>query len=70
MCRRGLSEQLQQRDKLNSPRQVRDYIALRLGALTWEVFVVLFLDVKNRLNATEELFSGTLTQQAFTRVRW
>lgn len=28
-----------------------------------------FLNVKNRLNATEELFSVTLTQQAFTCVR-
>lgn len=62
MSRRALNEQLQQRDMLNSPQQVRDYLVLRLGALTREVFLVMFLDAQNRLNATEELFSGTLTQ--------
>ncbi len=62
MSRRALNEQLQQRDIFQSPQQVRDYLVLRLGALTREVFLVMFLDAQNRLNATEELFSGTLTQ--------
>lgn len=62
MSRRALNEQLQQRDIYHSPQQVRDYLVLRLGALTREVFLVMFLDAQNRLNATEELFSGTLTQ--------
>lgn len=62
MSRRALNEQLQQRDILGSPQQVRDYLVLKLGALTKEVFLVMFLDAQNRLNATEEMFSGTLTQ--------
>ncbi|WP_036301955.1 RadC family protein [Methylotenera sp. L2L1] len=62
MSRRALSEQLQQRDVFQSPQQVRDYLVLKLGALTREVFMVLFLDAQNRLHAAEELFSGTLTQ--------
>lgn len=62
MSRRALNEQLQQRDVFSSPQQVRDYLVLKLGALTREVFLVLFLDAQNRLTATEELFSGTLTQ--------
>lgn len=62
MSRRALNEQLQQRDVFSSPQQVRDYLVLRLGALTREVFLVLFLDAQNRLTATEELFNGTLTQ--------
>lgn len=62
MSRRALSEQLQQRDILSSPQQVRDFLVLKLSALTREVFVVMFLDAQNRLNATEEMFSGTLTQ--------
>jgi DNA repair protein RadC len=62
MSRRALSEQLQSRDVFQSPQQVRDYLVLRLGALSREVFMVLFLDAQNRLNATEEMFSGTLTQ--------
>jgi DNA repair protein RadC len=62
MSRRALNEQLQARDVFQSPKQVRDYLVLKLGALTREVFMVLFLDAQNRLHATEELFSGTLTQ--------
>lgn len=62
MSRRALNEQLQQRDVFQSPQQVRDYLVLKLGALTREVFMVLFLDAQNRLSAAEELFSGTLTQ--------
>ena len=62
MSRRALSEQIQQKDILNSPQQVRDYLVLKLANQPKEVFVVLFLDAQNRLIATEEMFSGTLTQ--------
>lgn len=62
MSRRALSEQLQQRDVLASPQTVRDYLVLKLSSCTKEVFLVLFLDTQNRLLATEEMFSGTLTQ--------
>lgn len=62
MSRRALKEQMRARDVLTSPQQVRDYLCLKLGGLTREVFVVLFLDAQNRVLAYEELFSGTLTQ--------
>lgn len=62
MSRRALKEQLRVRDVLTSPQQVRDYLCLKLGSLTREVFIVLFLDAQNRVLAYEELFSGTLTQ--------
>ncbi len=62
MSRRALNEQLQTRDVLNSPQAVRDYLVLKLGGLTREVFLVLFLDTQNHLVATEEMFAGTLTQ--------
>ncbi|HQC29622.1 MAG TPA: DNA repair protein RadC [Methylotenera sp.] len=62
MSRRALSEQLQARDVLSSPQQVRDYLVLKLAGLTREVFLALFLDTQNRLLASEELFSGTLSQ--------
>jgi DNA repair protein RadC len=62
MSRRALSEQLQQQDVLNSPKAVRDYLVLKLGSLTKEVFLVLFLDTQNRLVATEEMFSGSLKE--------
>lgn len=62
MSRRALNEQMQIKDILSSPQQVRDYLCLKLGGLTREVFVVLFLDAQNRIVTTEEMFSGTLTQ--------
>jgi DNA repair protein RadC len=62
MSQRALSEQLQARDVLNSPQAVRDYLVLKLGTLSKEVFLVLFLDTQNRMLATEEMFSGSLTQ--------
>ena len=62
MSRRALNEQLQQADVLASPQAVRDYLVLKLGSLTKEVFLVLFLDTQNRLVATEEMFSGSLKE--------
>jgi DNA repair protein RadC len=62
MSRRALNEQMQVKDILSSPQQVRDYLCLKLGNLTREVFMVLFLDAQNRIIVTEELFTGTLTQ--------
>ena len=62
MSRRALAEQIQTRDLLSSPQQVRDYLKLKLANLPQEVFVVLFLDAQNRLLAIEEMFTGTLTQ--------
>jgi DNA repair protein RadC len=62
MAQRALREQMQQRDALTSPQQVRDYLCLKLGGMGREVFVVLFLDAQNRVMAQEELFAGTLTQ--------
>ena len=62
MSRRAMAEQIQTRDLLSSPQQVRDYLKLKLANLPQEVFVVLFLDAQNRLLAIEEMFTGTLTQ--------
>lgn len=61
LARRALEEELQAGVALNSPEVVRRYLQLFLGSKRHEVFVVLFLDVKNRLIATEEMFQGTLT---------
>lgn len=62
MSRRALNEQLQQSDVLTSPQQVRNFLVLKLGSYTKEVFLVLFLDTQNRMLAMEEMFVGTLTQ--------
>jgi DNA repair protein RadC len=62
MSRRALREEMQRGDALNSPRAVRDYLQLLLGARQQEVFLVLFLDTQHRVIASEELFHGTLSQ--------
>lgn len=62
MSRRALAEELKQKDVLKSPKQVRDYLSLKLGSAQREVFLVLFLDAQNRIQAQENLFEGTLTQ--------
>jgi DNA repair protein RadC len=62
MACRALNEQMQVKDVLSSPSQVRDYLRLKLGGLNREVFLVLFMDAQNRIITDEEMFSGTLTQ--------
>jgi DNA repair protein RadC len=46
---------------LFSPAVVEDYLRLSLAGQEYEGFVVLFLDAKNRLLESKELFRGTLT---------
>jgi DNA repair protein RadC len=61
LARRSLQEELQSGEALGSPQAVREYLRLLLSHKPYESFAVLFLDVKNRLVMTEELFRGTLT---------
>ncbi len=46
---------------LCSPDLVKQYLTLTMAELEHEVFTVLFLDSKNRLIASEEMFRGSLT---------
>ena len=46
---------------MGSPQAAKTYLRLHLGGRDHEVFVVLFLDVKNRLIGCDEIFRGTLT---------
>ncbi|RJX32626.1 MAG: JAB domain-containing protein [Oxalobacter sp.] len=62
LARRSLLEELKSGAILESPRAVREYLQLFLGHRSHESFAVLFLDVKNRLIAAQEMFRGTLTQ--------
>jgi len=57
-----LEKRMLNKDPLNSPRAVQDYLRFKIGAREHEVFVVLFLDAQHRLIASEEMFRGTLTQ--------
>ena len=62
MSRRALEEEIKHQDALSSPEKVSDYLRLKLSGQEREVFVVLFLDAQNRVQAQETLFEGTLTQ--------
>jgi DNA repair protein RadC len=62
IARRTLEQQLKAAPVFDSPQKVKDFVALRLGALTHEVFGVLFLDSQHRLIEMQELFRGTLAQ--------
>ena len=62
LARRAMAQQLKERTVFAAPGAVKDYLQLQLSARPHEVFAVLFLDVKHRMIALEELFRGTLTQ--------
>ncbi|MDH5553310.1 MAG: DNA repair protein RadC [Nitrosomonas sp.] len=62
MARRALGDEFKNRDIMDSPELVRDYLRLTLQNKEHEIFLGIFLDTKNRTIATEELFNGTLTQ--------
>ena len=62
LARRAVAQRLQERTVLSDPAAVKAYLQLQLGRRMHEVFAVCFLDAQNKLVATEELFSGPLTQ--------
>lgn len=45
---------------MGSPADVRAYLTLELATLEHEVFLVLFLDSRNRLLAIDQMFRGTI----------
>lgn len=60
LARRSIYEELQSNASLSSPQAVKHYLQLLIGNKAHESFAVLFLDTKNRLITSEELFRGTL----------
>jgi DNA repair protein RadC len=60
LARRAIAEQMQAGQALSSPDLVKRYLRMRLGGQRHESFIVLFVDVKNRLIADKELFRGTI----------
>ncbi len=62
LMRRALASEMKAGVNLGSPTVVRDYLRMSIQDRHVEVFVGLFLDAQNRVIATDELFSGTLTQ--------
>src|SRR5262249_5432205 len=62
LIRRALASDMRAGVNLSSPSSVRDFLRISIQDRQVEVFMGLFLDAQNRVIATEELFSGTLTQ--------
>jgi len=62
IARRSLAQELRAAPVFDSPAKVKDFVALHLGGLPYEVFAVLFLDAQHRLIDLQELFRGTLAQ--------
>ncbi|MBC3863013.1 DNA repair protein RadC [Undibacterium jejuense] len=60
LAKRAINEELKVNTSLSSPQAVKNYLQLLIGNKTYESFAVLFLDIKNRLIVSEELFRGTL----------
>lgn len=62
LARRAVAEQLQQKQAMNQPQLVCEYVQMHLAHLRHECFAVLFLDSQHRLISMETLFRGTLNQ--------
>ena len=62
ISRRALQQQLKSAPVFDAPQKVKDFVSLRLGGLTHEVFAVLWLDSQHRLIDMQELFRGSLAQ--------
>jgi DNA repair protein RadC len=61
LSRRALAEQLAQKPVFDTPSVVLDFVRLNIGNKPYESFMVLFVDAKQKLLASEELFRGTLS---------
>lgn len=62
LVKAALCEEMRQRDCIDSPSAMRDWLCLNLAGREYEVFVAIFLDSQNRVLVAEEMFRGTLCQ--------
>ena len=62
LAKRAVSQRLQERAVMEDPASVKQHIQMLLAQRPHEVFAVCFLDARNHLLHTEELFRGTLSQ--------
>jgi DNA repair protein RadC len=59
-ARQMLAHRVRRGTSLSSPRLVKDFLCIKLGALEHEMFCVLLLDKRHRLIEYVELFRGTI----------
>lgn len=62
LAKRAIHSDLKQASALNSTRVVGEYLKLTFFGKEHECFVALFLNMRNNLLGTEELFRGSLNQ--------
>lgn len=61
LTRRAAGQALRTGEAMSSPDAAKHFLRLTLSHRDYESFYVLFLDVRNRLLACQEMFRGTLT---------
>ena len=59
-ARRAMTRRVRRGVALDSPHALREFLAIKLGALEHELFAVLLLDTRHRLIDYVELFRGTI----------
>ena len=59
-ARRAMTRRVRRGTAMDCPRAVREFLAIKLGALEHELFAVLLLDNRHRLIDYIELFRGTI----------
>ena len=64
LSRRAISQEIKQRDILDSPLLVREWLKLKLAREHREIFIAIWLDTQNRLLKMEDMFFGTLSQSS------
>jgi DNA repair protein RadC len=55
-----LEKQMLHREPLTHPQAVKDYLQHKIGTREYEVFLVIFLDNRHRVIASEEMFRGSI----------
>jgi len=59
-----LAEKLKKKEVLSSPQAVLDFARLKLAGLPWEVFMVIYLNSKNKVLGHQILQEGTVDRAA------
>ena len=59
-ARKAVSRKVRRGTTLSSPRTTADYLMARLAQHPHEVFTLIYLDNRHRLNASEDLFRGAI----------
>ena len=62
LSRRVLTQKMRQRDLMNNPETVKQFLQLQMGSYPHEVFAMVCMDSQNRLLGFQEMFKGTLNQ--------